>query len=179
MPSETTRAPSARDRSARPARGDRVRWARSPARSSKAARLAGTIRLVIAASSQPHSCAALFVWRESGARAADAAAVAVRHRLFALTVAGRPARQHRDLRPDLRAQPVFPEDQRAVGVWTGLAFVPMMGAVLPVNLLAPRLAERIGAVPRPSSSAPASRRSAVSACSGSRPARAIGRSLRR
>jgi MFS transporter, DHA2 family, methylenomycin A resistance protein len=28
---------------------------------------------------------------------------------------------------------------------TGLAFVPMMGAVLPVNLLAPRLAERIGA----------------------------------
>jgi DHA2 family methylenomycin A resistance protein-like MFS transporter len=31
--------------------------------------------------------------------------------------------------------------------WTGLAFVPMMGAVLPVNLLAPRLAERIGACP--------------------------------
>ena len=28
---------------------------------------------------------------------------------------------------------------------TGLAFVPMMGAVLPVNLLAPRVAERIGA----------------------------------
>ena len=28
---------------------------------------------------------------------------------------------------------------------TGLAFVPMMGAVLPVNLLAPRIAERIGA----------------------------------
>jgi MFS transporter, DHA2 family, methylenomycin A resistance protein len=28
---------------------------------------------------------------------------------------------------------------------TGLAFVPMMGAVLPVNLLAPRLAERISA----------------------------------
>jgi DHA2 family methylenomycin A resistance protein-like MFS transporter len=27
---------------------------------------------------------------------------------------------------------------------TGLAFVPMMGAVLPVNLLAPRLAERFG-----------------------------------
>jgi DHA2 family methylenomycin A resistance protein-like MFS transporter len=31
--------------------------------------------------------------------------------------------------------------------WTGLAFVPMMGAVLPVNLLAPHLAERIGACP--------------------------------
>jgi MFS transporter, DHA2 family, methylenomycin A resistance protein len=30
---------------------------------------------------------------------------------------------------------------------TGLAFVPMMGAVLPVNLLAPRLAERFGAPP--------------------------------
>jgi len=28
---------------------------------------------------------------------------------------------------------------------TGLAFVPMMGAVLPVNLIAPRLAERLGA----------------------------------
>jgi DHA2 family methylenomycin A resistance protein-like MFS transporter len=28
---------------------------------------------------------------------------------------------------------------------TGLAFVPMMGAVLPVNLVAPRLAERFGA----------------------------------
>ena len=28
---------------------------------------------------------------------------------------------------------------------TGLAFVPMMGAVLPVNLLAPRIAERVGA----------------------------------
>jgi DHA2 family methylenomycin A resistance protein-like MFS transporter len=28
---------------------------------------------------------------------------------------------------------------------TGLAFVPMMGAVLPVNLIAPRLAERFGA----------------------------------
>jgi DHA2 family methylenomycin A resistance protein-like MFS transporter len=28
---------------------------------------------------------------------------------------------------------------------TGLAFVPMMGAVLPANLLAPRLSERIGA----------------------------------
>jgi DHA2 family methylenomycin A resistance protein-like MFS transporter len=31
--------------------------------------------------------------------------------------------------------------------WTGLAFVPMMGAVLPVNLLAPHLAERIGPCP--------------------------------
>src|SRR3954452_23796451 len=31
--------------------------------------------------------------------------------------------------------------------WTGLAFVPMMGVVLPVNLLAPRLAERIGPCP--------------------------------
>ena len=28
---------------------------------------------------------------------------------------------------------------------TGLAFVPMMAAVLPVNLIAPRVAERIGA----------------------------------
>ncbi|RZN07098.1 MFS transporter [Bradyrhizobium genosp. SA-3] len=31
--------------------------------------------------------------------------------------------------------------------WTGLAFVPMMAAVLPVNLLAPRLSERIGPCP--------------------------------
>jgi hypothetical protein len=28
---------------------------------------------------------------------------------------------------------------------TGLAFVPMLAAVLPVNLIAPRVAERIGA----------------------------------
>src|SRR5215471_17991908 len=28
---------------------------------------------------------------------------------------------------------------------TGLAFVPMLGTVLPVNLAAPRLAERVGA----------------------------------
>ncbi len=27
--------------------------------------------------------------------------------------------------------------------WTGLAFVPMMGAVLPLNLLAPRLADAV------------------------------------
>ncbi len=30
---------------------------------------------------------------------------------------------------------------------TGLAFVPMRGAVLPVNLIAPRVTERIGAPP--------------------------------
>jgi DHA2 family methylenomycin A resistance protein-like MFS transporter len=29
--------------------------------------------------------------------------------------------------------------------WTGLAFVPMMGAVFPANLLAPRISERLGA----------------------------------
>jgi DHA2 family methylenomycin A resistance protein-like MFS transporter len=38
--------------------------------------------------------------------------------------------------------------QRAAGyspLMTGVAFIPLMGAVLPVNLLAPRIAERIGA----------------------------------
>ena len=80
------------------------------------------------------------------ARAAtDAAAVAVRHRMFALTsLVG------------LLVNVAFYGlifvfslyFQRVNGMSpfaTGLAFVPMMGAVLPVNLLAPRLAERIGA----------------------------------
>lgn len=39
----------------------------------------------------------------------------------------------------------FQEINRWSPFATGLAFVPMMGAVLPVNLVAPRLAERIGA----------------------------------
>ena len=48
---------------------------------------------------------------------------------------------------------------------TGLAFVPMMGAVLPVNLIAPRVAER-SAPPRRSPPAPRSRRSACLALLG-------------
>lgn len=62
--------------------------------------------------------------------------------------------------------------------WTGLAFVPMMGAVLPV-ICWRRVWPSASARARPSSSAPASRRSAVSGWSGSKPGRAIGRSLRR
>ena len=60
---------------------------------------------------------------------------------------------------------------------TGLAFVPMMGAVLPVNLLAPRLAERIGA---PATIAAGATLSALDVwrCSGSGRAPATWRSAR-
>ena len=78
-------------------------------------------------------------------RAADAAAVAVRPSPVRVHLAGRSARQHRVLRTDLRVQPVLPARQRPVTVATGLAFVPMMGAVLPANLVAARVTERLGA----------------------------------
>ncbi len=45
--------------------------------------------------------------------ATDAAAVAVRPSHVCADRVGRSSRQHRDLRPDLRAEPVFPGDQRA------------------------------------------------------------------
>jgi DHA2 family methylenomycin A resistance protein-like MFS transporter len=87
----------------------------------------------------------LFVWRES--RAAQPMLSLFGHRLFTLTtIVG--------LLVNIAIYGlIFVLSlyfQRVNGLsawWTGLAFVPMMGAVLPVNLLAPRLAERIGPCP--------------------------------
>lgn len=91
--------------------------------------------------------AALFVWRESRAAQPMLPLSLFRHSLFALT----------SLVGLLVNVAVYGlifvlslYFQRINGLsawWTGLAFVPMMGAVLPVNLLAPRLAERTGPCP--------------------------------
>src|SRR6478752_5172397 len=88
--------------------------------------------------------AALFVWRESRAAQPMLPLSLFGHRLFALTsLVG--------LLVNIAIYGlIFVLSlyfQRINGLsawWTGLAFVPMMGVVLPVNLLAPRLAERIG-----------------------------------
>lgn len=91
--------------------------------------------------------AVLFVWRESRAAQPMLPLSLFGHRLFALT----------SLVGLLVNVAIYGlifvlslYFQRINGLsawWTGLAFVPMMGAVLPVNLLAPHLAERIGACP--------------------------------
>ncbi len=88
--------------------------------------------------------AALFIWREGRAAQPMLPLSLFGHRLFALTsLVG--------LLVNIAVYGlIFVLSlyfQRINGLsawWTGLAFVPMMGAVLPVNLLAPRLAERIG-----------------------------------
>jgi MFS transporter, DHA2 family, methylenomycin A resistance protein len=89
--------------------------------------------------------AVLFVWRESRAPQPMLPLSLFRHRMFALT----------SLVGLLVNVAIYGlifvfslYFQRVNGLSafeTGLAFVPMLGAVLPVNLLAPRLTERIGA----------------------------------
>jgi DHA2 family methylenomycin A resistance protein-like MFS transporter len=91
--------------------------------------------------------AGLFIWRESRAAQPMLPLSLFGHRLFALTsLVG--------LLVNIAIYGlIFVLSlyfQRINGLsawWTGLAFVPMMAAVLPVNLLAPRLAERIGPCP--------------------------------
>ncbi|MCS3765451.1 MFS transporter [Bradyrhizobium centrosematis] len=91
--------------------------------------------------------AALFIWRERRAAQPMLPLSLFGHRLFALTsLVG--------LLVNIAIYGlIFVLSlyfQRINGLsawWTGLAFVPMMAAVLPINLLAPRLAERIGACP--------------------------------
>jgi DHA2 family methylenomycin A resistance protein-like MFS transporter len=91
--------------------------------------------------------AMLFVWRESRAAQPMLPLSMFGHRLFTLTtIVG--------LLVNIAIYGlIFVLSlyfQRINGLsawWTGLAFVPMMGAVLPVNLLAPHLAERIGPCP--------------------------------
>ncbi|WP_298239787.1 MFS transporter [uncultured Bradyrhizobium sp.] len=102
---------------------------------------------VIAAFAGAVVLGALFVWRERRAAQPMLPLSLFGHRLFALTsLVG--------LLVNIAIYGlIFVLSlyfQRINGLsawWTGLAFVPMMGAVLPVNLLAPRLAERIGPCP--------------------------------
>lgn len=102
---------------------------------------------VIAAFVASAALAVLFVWRESRTAQPMLPLSLFSHRLFTLTtIVG--------LLVNIAIYGlIFVLSlyfQRINGLsawWTGLAFVPMMGAVLPVNLLAPRLAERIGSCP--------------------------------
>ena len=99
---------AARDRSARPDRGDR--GARLPCRRDHRRRRArvGAIPFVIAgfvAAAHPRRPVRL---AGTARAAADAAAVAVSASDVRVDLAGRPSRQRRVLRADLRAQPVFP-----------------------------------------------------------------------
>src|SRR3954468_24171543 len=102
---------------------------------------------VIAAFVAAAILAVLFVWRESRAAQPMLPLSLFGHRLFALTsLVG--------LLVNIAIYGlIFVLSlyfQRINGLsawWTGLAFVPMMAVVLPVNLLAPRLAERIGPGP--------------------------------
>ncbi len=103
--------------------------------------------LVLSAFAAAAVLAVLFVWRESCATQPMLPLSLFSHRLFTLTtIVG--------LFVNIAIYGlIFVLSlyfQRINGLsawWTGLAFVPMMGAVLPVNLLAPRLAERLGACP--------------------------------
>jgi MFS transporter, DHA2 family, methylenomycin A resistance protein len=102
---------------------------------------------VIAAFVAAAILAVLFVWRESRAAQPMLPLSLFGHRLFALaSLVG--------LLVNIAIYGlIFVLSlyfQRINGLsawWTGLAFVPMMAAVLPINLLAPRLAERIGPCP--------------------------------
>jgi MFS transporter, DHA2 family, methylenomycin A resistance protein len=89
--------------------------------------------------------AVLFVWQERRAPQPMLPLSLFRHRMFALTALV-------GLLVNVAFYGlifVFSLYFQQVNGWsafaTGLAFVPMMGAVLPVNLLAPRVAERLGA----------------------------------
>ena len=89
--------------------------------------------------------ALLFVWQERRAPQPMLPLALFRHRMFALTALV-------GLLVNVAFYGlifVFSLYFQRVNGWspfaTGLAFVPMMGAVLPVNLIAPRVAERIGA----------------------------------
>ena len=87
----------------------------------------------------------LFVFQESRSRQPMLPLTLFRHRMFALTALD-------GLLVNIAFYGllfVFSLYFQQVNGWssfaTGLAFVPMMGAVLPVNLIAPRLSERFGA----------------------------------
>jgi DHA2 family methylenomycin A resistance protein-like MFS transporter len=102
---------------------------------------------VIAAYAAAAMLGLLFVWRESRAAQPMLPLSLFRHRLFALTsLAG--LLVNIAIYGLIFVLSLYFQRINGLSAWrTGLAFVPVMGAVLPVNLLAPRLAERIGACP--------------------------------
>jgi len=91
--------------------------------------------------------ATLFVWRESGAAQPMLPLSLFGHRLFTLTTIVGLLVNVAIYGLIFLLSLYFQRINGLSAWWTGLAFVPMMGAVLPVNLLAPRVAERIGPCP--------------------------------
>jgi len=91
--------------------------------------------------------AVLFVWRESRAAQPMLPLSLFGHRLFTLTSLVGLLVNIANYGLIFVLSLYFQRINGLSAWWTGLAFVPMMAAVLPVNLLAPRLSERIGPCP--------------------------------
>ncbi|MCG2630357.1 MFS transporter [Bradyrhizobium sp. WYCCWR 13023] len=102
---------------------------------------------VIAAFATSAILAALFVWREASTEQPMLPLSLFSHRLFTLTTIVGLLVNVAIYGLIFVLSLYFQRINGLSAWWTGLAFVPMMGAVLPVNLLAPRLAEPIGPCP--------------------------------
>jgi DHA2 family methylenomycin A resistance protein-like MFS transporter len=100
---------------------------------------------VIAGFAVSAMCAVLFVWREARAPQPMLPLSLFKHRMFALTALVGLLVNVAIYGLIFVLSLYFQQVNGLTAFQTGLAFVPMLGAVLPVNLLAPRLAERIGA----------------------------------
>lgn len=100
--------------------------------------------LVLSAFAAAAVLATLFVWREGRAAQPMLPPSLFGHRLFTLTTAVGLLVNVAIYGLIFVLSLYFQRINGLSAWWTGLAFVPMLGAVLPVNLLAPRLAERIG-----------------------------------
>ena len=102
---------------------------------------------VLAAFASALVLAVLFVWRESRAAQPMLPLSLFGHRLFTLTaLVG--LLVNIAIYGLIFVLSLYFQRINGLSAWrTGLAFVPMMAAVLPVNLLASRLAERIGPCP--------------------------------
>ena len=88
---------------------------------------------------------ALFVWREARARQPMLPLSLFKRRIFALSSVTGLLVNVAFYGLIFVLSLYFQEVNHLSPFATGLAFVPMLGAVLPVNLVAPRIAERIGA----------------------------------
>lgn len=101
--------------------------------------------LVIAAFMVAAALGTLFVWREKRARQPMLPLSLFRHRMFTATALIGLLVNVAIYGLIFVLSLYFQRINGLSPFATGLAFVPMLGAVLPVNLIAPHLAERIGA----------------------------------
>ena len=103
-------------------------------------------RFVIAGFAASAALATLFILQEARAPQPMLPLSLFKHRMFAMTSLVGLLVECGGVWIDLRVQLVLPGRQPSVAIRDGgCAFVPMMGAVLPINLIAARIAERIGA----------------------------------